>query len=245
VTAGPTGAADPGGAPHPAFTVDPFTDGCRTVWNRREHALLGVSPGNGYFNVALLTRLLGWLCAEFARVDVVVPDSALVHTYLALGYEPQRARRKARGETNVLRNRVDRAWRAGGGPREGDGLHRMSDLAAHPVYRERLAEAERALREDDALAGTCAEMSREVLRARGHTGPPAPERVERATRYLAAELPFFLASADIFDVPSSLNFYHQPLPLAELLYAGKSVLQPPPWQGYATIRPAPADPRPD
>ncbi|MFC4565653.1 tRNA-dependent cyclodipeptide synthase [Nocardiopsis mangrovi] len=222
--------------------MEPFTDACHAVWEQRRHAVLGVSPGNRYFNVALLTELLGWACGEFARVDVVVPDSALEHTYLALGYDPRRAAKKARGETNVLRNRVVRAWDANGGPRAADGLHRMSELASDAAYRARLAECERALGEDDLLWETCAEMSRDVLAARGFDGPLTTERIERAMRYLTAELPFFVASADIFGVPSSLNFYHRRLPLAEVVFAGKSVLQAPPAQGYATIRPAGYDP---
>ncbi|GAB3211132.1 tRNA-dependent cyclodipeptide synthase [Marinactinospora thermotolerans] len=238
----PTGAADRGGDPGrqwASFTVEPFTDACHTIRERGEHVVLGVSPGNSYFQVGLLTGLLGWLRAEFARVDVVIPDSALEHTYLALGYDPRRARKKARGETNAVRNRVVRAWEANGGPRDADGLHRMSDLAANEVYRDVLAECERALGEDDVLWETCAEMSRDVLTARGHEGPITGEHIEQAMRYLTAELPFFLASADIFGVRSSLNFYHQSLPLAELVFAGKSTLHPSPRQGYAMIRPAP------
>ncbi|MGH4028831.1 tRNA-dependent cyclodipeptide synthase [Actinomycetota bacterium Odt1-20B] len=221
------------------FTVEPFTEGCRAIWERREHVVLGVSPGNSYFHVTLLTELLGWLCQEFERVDVIVPDSALEHTYSALGYDPQRAAKKARGEINVLRNRVARAWQPHGGPRAADGLHRMSELESCAVYRERLTECERALDEDGALRETCADMSREVLAARGYEGPFTPERVERAMRYLIAELPFFLASSEIFGVPSSLNFYHRPLPLAELVFSGTSLLRTSPGQGYATIRPAP------
>ncbi|MCC3769050.1 tRNA-dependent cyclodipeptide synthase [Streptomyces sp. UNOC14_S4] len=220
-----------------SFTVEPFTEACRPVWERRQHVVFGISPGNSYFHVARLTELLGWLCAEFARVDVVIPDSALEHTYRALGYDPQRAAKKARGEINVLCNRVARAWESGGGPRPTDGLHRMSELESNDVYREKLAECERALDEDSALWDTCADMSREVLAARGYDGPLTVERIERAMRYLVAELPFFLASADIFGAPSSLNFYHRPLPLAELVFAGKSLLQASPRQAYATIRP--------
>ncbi|GAA4619038.1 tRNA-dependent cyclodipeptide synthase [Actinoallomurus liliacearum] len=239
------GAADRNQTPadHRApFIVEPFTDTSHSVWEQREHVVVGVSPGNSYFSVPLLTGLLGWLCEEFAHVDVVIPDLALEHTFLALGYDERRAAKKTRGEINALRNRIVRAWESSGGPRETDGLHRMSGLASNEIYRERLAECEQALGKDDALWETCAKMSRDVLAARGYDGPFTTERIERAMRYLTAELPFFLASAGIFGVESSLNFYHQPLPLAELIFADKSVLQAPPWQGYATIRPDPRGP---
>ncbi|WP_447007888.1 tRNA-dependent cyclodipeptide synthase [Saccharothrix isguenensis] len=220
------------------FTVEPFTEASRVIWERRQHVVFGVSPGNSYFQVTRLTELLDWLCAEFRQVDVVIPDSALAETYRALGYDPQRAAKKARSEINVLYNRVTRAWQGNGGPRPADGLHRMSELASDSVYREKLAECEQALKEDGPLWDTCAAMTREVLAARGHTGPLTADQIERGMRYLTAELPFFLASGDIFDVPSSLNFYHRELSLAELVFAGKSQLRPSPRQGYATIRPA-------
>ncbi|WP_229402802.1 tRNA-dependent cyclodipeptide synthase [Micromonospora okii] len=237
--AGRGGAAqDNGNLRQGPFVVEPFTDGSRAIWEQREHVVLGVSPGNSYFQVSRLAGLLGWLCAEFERVDVVIPDSALRHTYLALGYEPQRAARKARGEINALYNRVVRAWQTQGGPRELDGLNRMSDLVSNDVYRDSYAECDRALKEDPALRKTCEQMSEEVLAARGYDGPHDSERIERAMQYLLLELPFFLASADIFGVPSSLNFYHQRLALAELIFSGGSVLDPSPRQGYATIYPA-------
>lgn len=224
--------------PQGPFVVEPFTDACAAIWEQRKHVVCGVSPGNSYFQVSRLTSLLGWLSTEFEQVDVIIPDSALHHTYLALGYEPRRAARKARDETNVLYNRVVRAWETHGGPRELDGLNRMSEVASNDVYLERFAECEQALKEDRALWETCEEMSIEVLAGRGYDGPPETERIERAMQYLLAELPFFLASADIFGAPSSLNFYHQRLALAELIFSGKSVLQPSPRQGYATIYPA-------
>lgn len=242
VTTPAGGAIRPDGNPpvrRGPFVVEPFTDDCRRIWEQRQHVVFGVSPGNSYFHVTRLTDLLGWLCSEFARVDVIIPDSALEHTYLALGYDPHRAAKKARAETNVLRNRVVRAWENNGGPRADDRLNRMSDLVSNDVYREKLAECERTLNEDDILWEACAAISREVLASRGHSGPFEPERIERAMRYLLAELPFFVASADIFDVPTSLNFYHQRLPLAEVIFAGKSLLEASPRQGYATIYPAP------
>ncbi|WP_440899533.1 tRNA-dependent cyclodipeptide synthase [Actinosynnema sp.] len=229
-------------APEPdrrgAFTVEPFTEESRLIWERREHVVFGVSPGNSYFQVPRMAELFGWLRGESDRIDVVIPDSALVHTYLALGYEERRAERTARAAINVLRNRVGRAWEEAGGPRPGDGLNLMSELEDGEVYRARLAECERALREDEVLWGTSAEMSREVLALKGYRGTASDEQVERAMRYLLAELPFFLASSEIFDVPTSVNFYHRKLPLAEVVFSGASLLRASPRQAYATIRPA-------
>lgn len=220
------------------FLVEPFTENCYEVYQKKEHVVFGVSPGNSYFRVPLLTDLLGWLCGEFSVVDVVIPDSPLVHTYVAMGYDPERAERKARGEINVLRNRVNRAWQAQGGPRPADGLHMMSDLAANTTYQRLLGHCEQLVSEDGQLRDTCLAMSRDVLAARSPGYAPTPEQVQRSARYLIEELPFFLASVDIFDMSSSLCFYHQRLPLADLIFSGKCALRAAPHQGHAIVRPA-------
>lgn len=222
---------------HMEFSIEPMTENCYSVCQRREHVVLGVSPGNSFFKVPLLTDLIRWLSREFARLDIVVPDVELSTTFTSLGYPPGRAARKALAEVNAVRNRVVRAWQALGGPRPCDGLHLMSDLVDRSRYRTARAACEKALREDETLRVTCREASRVVLRARRPGSEPTAEAVEQAMRYLLAELPFFIASADIFDVPSSLCFYHRPLPLAELVFSGRTVLKPGPQQGYALVRP--------
>jgi cyclo(L-tyrosyl-L-tyrosyl) synthase len=208
------------------------------VYEEGEHVVVGVSPGNSYFGVELLTGLLRWLTGEFRRVDAVVPDAAVIHTYLALGYPQEKARKKAHAETSVLRNRVARAWQAAGGPRPGDGLHMMSALAAAPAYQRLHTAAETALGEDAALRDACARTSHEVLRSRLGSASPTATQVTTGMRYILAELPFFLGSAEIFGAPSSVCFYHQPIPLAGTLFSRTSGLLPAPSQGYATIRPA-------
>ncbi|MER7052080.1 tRNA-dependent cyclodipeptide synthase [Streptomyces sp. NPDC000351] len=220
-----------------SFSLEPLTEQCASICARKEHVVLGVSPGNSYFRVALLTDLLRWLSGSFARVDVVVPDAALIHTFTALGYAPERAAGKVRAEINVLRNRVVRAWTAAGGPRGGDGVHLMSELTDRAPYRNALARCEAALRTDPELRAACLAASREVLLSRRPVTEPSADEVETGLRYLLAELPFFVASADIFDAPSSLTFYHRPFPLADLIFSRRTGLAVSARQAYALIRP--------
>ena len=222
----------------PPFVLEPFNDTCRVTCEKREHVVLGVSPGNSYFRVELLASLLGWLCDEFGQVDVVVPDSALLHTYLALGYSGPRAAKKVHTEVSVLRNRVVRGWNAGGGRRAGDGLYLMSDLIGRESYQVLLARAEEAIARDSELRLTGLRMTRAVLLSRGDGTEPTPGQLEQGLRYLVAELPFFLSSADIFGVPSSVCVYHQVVPLADVIFAGGSPLSPSARQAYALFRPA-------
>lgn len=55
--------------------------------------------------------------------------------------------------------------------------------------------------------------------------------------YICAEAPLFLDTPAILGVPSSLNCYHQSLPLAEMLYARGSGLRASRNQGHAIVTP--------
>ena len=222
------------------FVIEPFTPNCRAVCDAAAHVVMGVSPNNSYFRVPRLTELLGWLCGTFARVDVVIPDSALVHTHLALGYGPDRARKKARDETSVLRSRVQRAWKAAGGLGKGHQVHLMSTLLGRPAYQRLLGQVRETLATGGELRATCLAMSRQVLSARLRE-TPTQAQLELAVDYLVAELPFFLDSAAIFGTTSSLCFYHRPVPLADLVFSGRTALRPSARQGYALIYPSGAE----
>lgn len=230
--------SSPASFEHHGFLVEPLTAGCRRVWDSRRHVVLGVSPGNSYFNVDRLRVVIQWLKDEFEQIDVIVPDQALHHTFLALGYEQEKAAKKSRAETNVLRNRVLRAWDDVGGPRRQDGLHRMSEIADDPTYVAALERCSRAVDADPVLRVTCEDMTRTVLAAKGLQDEPDATQIAEARKYLLAELPFFVSSGRLFDVESSLNFYHLPIPLANVIFAGGSALKADYGQGYATIRPA-------
>ncbi|MDI6413591.1 tRNA-dependent cyclodipeptide synthase [Streptomyces albus] len=219
------------------FSLEPMTENCASVCERREHVVVGVSPGNSFFRVPLLADLIHWLNSRFARMDIIVPDAELAPTFMALGYSPERAAGKARGEVNAVRNRIVRAWESLGGPRPGDGLHLMSELVDRPQYLTARRRCEKALAVDGNLRTACQNASRTVLLARRPEKEPTAREIEQGMRYLLAELPFFVASADIFGVPSSLCFYHRPLPLAALIFSGRTVLKPTLRQAYALIRP--------
>ncbi|SDP97318.1 cyclo(L-tyrosyl-L-tyrosyl) synthase [Actinopolyspora xinjiangensis] len=220
------------------FVVDPVTSNCRSIFERGEHVVFGVSPGNSYFSVALLTDLLGWLSEIFSRIDVVVPDSGLEHTYHALGYTVRGAERKARGEVNAVRNRVLRAWDNLGGPRGSDALSMLSMLFDNRNYVEKLAECESTVKGDDDLWEACVAVSRNILMGRGVEEVSNAERERRAMRYIIEELPLVLDSARIFDAPSSMCFYHRRTLLAEMIFSEGSALRASSRQGYALVRPA-------
>ncbi|UNZ21274.1 tRNA-dependent cyclodipeptide synthase [Streptomyces sp. 891-h] len=221
------------------FSVAPLTDNCRRVYEQGRHLVIGISHGNSYFSVSLLTRMLRWSRSKFDRIDVVVPDDAFRENLSVLGYSPEYAERKSRQESNAIRNRVVRAAAAADVPVSAEmRVHLLSGLLDNPVYRALRRDAEEALHADVELLESCLHMSRRALWSSLRGKTPTEEQVRSGARYPLAELPFFLGSADIFQVPSSLCFYHKPIPLADALFRKRTSLAPSMRQGYAIIQPS-------
>ncbi|AUH44548.1 tRNA-dependent cyclodipeptide synthase [Streptomyces sp. CMB-StM0423] len=221
------------------FTDTPLTPNCARVFDSGVHVVVGVSLGNSYFNGDVLRGLLRWLHVRFETIDIVVPDSSYHDNLLVAGHPAAYAKRKTTRETVTARSRILRSWQqAGIGAPGAEHLHLLSGLAGDAAYRSLRAQVVRGLAEDAELRRCCLEMSASALRSQLRGAEPSPGQVEAGLGYLEAELPFFLGSADVFGVASSLCFYHRPIPVAELLFARGGSLRPPPSQGYALIRPA-------
>ncbi|GLW06867.1 hypothetical protein Misp01_19970 [Microtetraspora sp. NBRC 13810] len=234
------------------FTIEPHTDNCRRICAEGGHALVGVSPGNGYFSEERLSHLLRWAGTAFDRVDAIIPDASLVHTHRALGEPPERALRKAAAESARTRRRVERAWQAIGVPPREQRVHLLSEFTDHPTYRALRRDAEEAVRRDAAVREVFRHAGAAALRTRLKGAEPAAHQVEEAMNYLVAEMPLCTDTPGILGVPTSVNVYHQVIPAISLLFASRA-LYVSPGQAFALVRPAvpeavpeavPAGPRP-
>ncbi|MFC5181387.1 tRNA-dependent cyclodipeptide synthase [Actinomadura harenae] len=223
--------------------MTPYTENCARLCERAEHVLVGVSPGNGYFNQERLAALLRWATATFARVDAIVPDASLVHTYQALGQSPETAWANVRHKVGKTYRRIARAWEENGVPPDDQRIHLLSDFVDHPVYARLRAETDRAIDVDPALRAAFLGTSRKVLRAFLKDEEPTEAQVEEGKNYLTAEMPLCLDTPAIMGVPSSVAVYHHRLPMAEVMFASP-YLNVSPLQGHAVVRP-PSDWRAD
>ncbi|MFC4913035.1 tRNA-dependent cyclodipeptide synthase [Actinomadura gamaensis] len=234
---------EPGGATA-SFAVTPYTRNCARLYERAEHVLVGVSPGNGYFNKPRLSALLRWAGARFDQVDAVVPDVSLTHTYQALGQPPALAWKNANHKAGKTRRRVARAWDDIGVARAEQRIHLLSDFVDHPHYGRMRAHFDAVLDADPALREAFVEASRHVLRAYLKGGEPTGEQIDEGTNYLAAEMPLCLDTPTIMGVPSSVTVYHRWMPMIEAMFASPYT-DVSPLQGHVVARPQENAPEPD
>ncbi|MGK5445932.1 tRNA-dependent cyclodipeptide synthase [Streptomyces radiopugnans] len=234
----PSRAGSPSGWSTGEFVATPLTRNCARVFYEGSHVLFGVSLGNSYFRIDVLCGLLRWLRERFQRIDFMIPDSAYRDGLVAAGRSPEYAEVKTRREASTARSRVLRAWRESGAASSAEGrVHLLSEMLEEDAYRSLRQRVEHALRYDAQLYETCLEMSRLALRSQMNGVVPTTEQATAGLSYLMAEMPFFVDSAEIFAVPSSVCFYHRPVPVADFLFSRRGLLRPSLRQGYALIRP--------
>lgn len=218
------------------FQALPFSDRCHRVWQRGDHLLIGVSPGNSYFTHLRIAQLVRWGRQFFTAVDVVYADLQVDTQYAVHGYPAELAVRRAQKEIKATRRRIERglALAACGGA----GLHALSEFADTAVYRRLRGEVATALAEDAELRDAAERMAAGFLASRLPEGePPSSEQLAAGLGYIAAELPFFLDTPSLLGVESSLSCYHVELPLTPVLFGREHGLRAAPGQGYAVLRP--------
>ncbi|WP_439673493.1 tRNA-dependent cyclodipeptide synthase [Embleya sp. MST-111070] len=219
-----------------AFRVAPYTRHCEVIHDEGAHAVIGVSPGNSYFSARRLHDLAAWGLDQYDRVDFVYTDLHVAEMYEACGYDPDDARRKAAKNLRGLRAKVRDAASAADPTQARLRWRPVSGFRGNTAYQEIHRQLKRRLETDSGLRAVCDDLVGRFLFARGQE---ASER-QRAVclEYVCAEAPLFLDTPAIIGVPSSLNCYHQLLPLAELLYSRGAGLRASRNQGHAIVTPA-------
>ncbi|MEU5216247.1 tRNA-dependent cyclodipeptide synthase [Streptomyces sp. NPDC020807] len=231
-------------APAETLRLQPYTDHCRVIAEEGAHVVIGVSPGNSYFTAQRLHELTRWGTDHFDQVDLVYTDLHVADMYEALGYGPDEARRKAVKNLRGVRAKV------GAAAAEADptGLRvrarGMSEFRDLPAYQELHRQVVAAVDGDPVVRETCDALTGIFLAGKLAPGQEATTLQKAVCRaYICAEVPLFLDTPAILGVPSSLNCYHQALPLADLLYARGTGLRASRNQGHGILTPAEGDAR--
>ncbi|WP_217143779.1 tRNA-dependent cyclodipeptide synthase [Streptomyces sp. AC627_RSS907] len=217
------------------LTAQPFTLACNQLLQRGEHALIGVSPGNGYFTQDRLAGLLDWAQQRFDRVDIVYTDLHLSCLHEANGCSPDhaqaRAKRSVKDTLRRLRRAVERLPSA-----DKVHLQALSACTALPGYQSARQHLDHALETDQRFANACDTHVRHLLGPERPATSATMARYQAALAYLRAELPLLLRSPEVFGVPSSVCCYHSVLPVLRALHHMPHFHHPA--QGHAVVRPA-------
>ncbi|MFJ9414911.1 tRNA-dependent cyclodipeptide synthase [Streptomyces sp. NPDC101227] len=222
------------------FSVRPYTSHCQVIRDEGAHAVIGISPGNSYFSHQRVTDLAAWGLRNFEQVDLIYTDLHITEMYEALGYGLHDAHRKAVKNLRGLRAKVTNAVAALDLDRSRLRGRPLSALLDNPAYQQMRTSLDHLLATDPAFLGVCDRLVEAFFTNKlPDCDPPTARQRDVCLAYICAEAPLFLDTPAILGVPSSLNCYHQLLPLAELLYARGPGLRASRNQGHAIITPSP------
>ncbi|MFE9244806.1 tRNA-dependent cyclodipeptide synthase [Nocardiopsis sp. NPDC006938] len=214
------------------FEASPFTRTCELLVERGDHALIGISAGNGYFSQRRLAQIIDWIGHRFASVDLLYADLHLDTMYRACGDDAAQAARRASRALRDVRRRVRRAMEAASDVPARVRALALSETVDLPGYRTALARIDRELAEDPTVLRACEEHVRTIV---GDGPGPAGARFAAGMAYLRAELPFLLSTPEVLSVPTSVCCYHELLPLLVELEGDTSCIRP--GQGHLVLRP--------
>ncbi|OZH53372.1 hypothetical protein AFK68_18095 [Hydrocoleum sp. CS-953] len=65
--------------------VYPITSNCQLLYERGEHAVLGISPFNSFFSEKNIATLSNWAMNNFKSFNLFIPDEPYVYTVMVFG----------------------------------------------------------------------------------------------------------------------------------------------------------------
>lgn len=214
----------------------PLTPYCRKIVALRDHACLGISPFNSFFSESKMRSLFFWAAETFDSFTVFLPDTPFVHTFEALGYSHQKAKKKVHKQIRYLRNKINRALE--GCPisqqKMDDMILDFSKLSENPYYQEKYREVKFCFEHDSRFRHDCLEASALVLGSKIQ-GEIKLSQKRKAVEYLLAEIPVISGSSEICGAKSSVFCYYHSVPLFVNLFSGVYEYQSSPKQAFLVV----------
>jgi cyclo(L-tyrosyl-L-tyrosyl) synthase len=206
------------------------------LFNIKEHALIGISPFNGFFTEYNLEKIFAWAIDNFKEISVFIPDEISAYTLQAAGYSEDKAQKKTARQDRYLKHKAIRALMANGlleTEAESKMLY-LSYLTKNKRYIEVYNNCMRLFDTDKSFKDGCLATSKWVLDGKSVQGVITDESLEIAVKYFLAELPLYLDTPGILGTPSSLFVYKDaPSEFLKKIYAENLLVAP--RQGYLAI----------
>ncbi len=213
----------------PSFEIQGYSEQCKSILNLRDHLLIGISPFNSRFSPTYVESLINWGHSEFKSVDILLPDED--HSGLLLNdgvHTPEKIARKVRKELRRHRRTISEVINSLGQRAQHTRLMEFSDFFELQEYKVLRAEVDDAYVKSEPFRTACAAMSQQAILGRqsgcNATAKPPSEvakHIAFATRYILAELPFYLDTPKMMGTSTSVFAYHRIWPIGESLWAKK------------------------
>ena len=225
-----------------AVAVIGETDCCKALIERREHALVALSPFNTLFGQDYINAVLHWAGSKFDHVDVIVPcpDEA-ARVLRASGTAPGRALRKARKEVSRLTKCAASSDTKCGVQKSEIRVLTYTDFADNEKYFYYKSLAEDLFDTCLEFRESCIDICHQAIsgrrRACGLDGIPVTEHeIAISVPYVFSELPFYVDTPALLGLKSSVLLYHKRWSIGSGLFSGNLPMKVAANQGFGLIR---------
>ncbi len=185
-------------------------------------AIIWMSTGNSYFSPDNIQRIIEFCSERFSVIRILAPFEPAIHTYKSIGYEEKRASRKAKLNSNRLKNHTRKTIEKISNKKiDIKIIDWDADISSNEHYKKILKAIEKLYSENESFQKNADSTTEQVLKNKIKPGKDAQESVKTGVRYLFEELAFVLASPLIFQVKQTAYIYHKRWPILENLVNGK------------------------
>ncbi len=206
--------------------------------NLNTYPVIGMSPGNSYFQDETVVFLLKKVVNQFGKTGVLIPDVPAIATYRALGYSENRARRdKAIPKGNALRNKVSRAMQElGYDDSQVKVFDWTRDIESEELYAEKLRRVEDLYENNNLFQQAIRLATKEVLLTSDQEASELEVAIDIAVHYILSEFACLEFLPKYLGVPKINYIYHKRWPVFEKYIAGDFDQISKPYLGFLLIK---------
>jgi tRNA-dependent cyclodipeptide synthase len=187
----------------------------------KEIGLIWMSAGNSYFSEENIGKLLRFADKEFKRILIVSPSKPAEHTFRALGYDEKEAVRKAKLNSNLLKNRALRELSKVNHRNKFQIVDWEKEVVESEAYKESLDEMQRLYDENPEFREDARETTRKVIADKSEGLENVERAIDEAVLYLLEELAFILSCPKRYSMDKVAYIYHKEWEIYEDLITGK------------------------
>ncbi|WP_010302596.1 tRNA-dependent cyclodipeptide synthase [Candidatus Odyssella thessalonicensis] len=196
----------------PQQKIDPQDFEYNHLVDSNEHALIGISPFNGYFSTQNIENLIRWASNNFKDFDIFTMDSASKYNLMAIGYTEGDAIKKTKKQDQHLQNKIVRCLTNIGLTKEEaqKKIVFISHLYQNERYLELYKEYLNLFKNNTSFRSDCLNASKSILSQK--IAEVTDESAYLAVNYLLQEIPIWFNTPYILGINSSV-FVYKDLPL--------------------------------
>ena len=172
------------------------------IAREHKHAIVGISPHNGYYKEERIYQILEWVSCYFDNFTLFLGEGMSYHNFIACGYSEKEAKKKTAAQDRLLLNRVMRCIEKL--QCENWDILTEKKLFENKYYLEYIKQSKELYAQTPALQDILISFVPFLKCADRQIIYP-----EKALEYFFLEFPFLLDTPKILSVPSSCFIYNQ------------------------------------